>query len=281
MPEFKKFPKIERYDVVEFTITQKLHGSNAQVYIFETENGLDLLCGSRSRWITPEDDNFGFAKFVQNNKQDFMDTLGIGRHYGEWVGKGINTGEGLIDKQFFLFNWKRWVFIPLPENVRRIPLISHGHTFLYELDGRIECAMEDLKESGSKICPGYMKPEGIVIEINGVFYKKTFENEEVAWKCKEKSDNPFIGQVDVSHLLQPLRLEKLLSRDEKYVRDYPRSLPIICADYVNDLEEEGQFFENDEEQIKAIKRALGRKLFSFVKATVTSSAQPADLSKKD
>jgi hypothetical protein len=281
MPEFKKFPKIERFDKIAFTITQKLHGTNAQVYIFGTEGGFDLLCGSRSRWITPEDDNHGFAKFVHDNKEDFIAKLGIGRHYGEWVGRGINSGEGLNDKQFFLFNWRRWYDVDLPKRVHSIPLLRFGFTILSNFQDIIDFEMSSLKESGSKICPGYMKPEGIVIEINGVFYKKTFENEEVAWKCKEKSDNPFIGQVDVSHLLQPLRLEKLLSRDEKYIRDYPRSLPIICADYVNDLEEEGQFFENDEEQIKAIKRALGRKLFSFVKATVTSSAQPADLSKKD
>ncbi len=53
---FESFGKIERL-AQPITITEKVHGSNAQVFI--TEDGA-IQDGSRTRWITPEDDNYGF-----------------------------------------------------------------------------------------------------------------------------------------------------------------------------------------------------------------------------
>jgi hypothetical protein len=58
--EFQEFPKIARLSR-EIIITEKIDGTNAQILI--TEEG-DFLIGSRTRWITPQDDNYGFAKWA-------------------------------------------------------------------------------------------------------------------------------------------------------------------------------------------------------------------------
>ena len=130
-------------------------------------------------------------------------------------------------------------------------------------------AMNTLKTNGSFISTGYMKPEGVVIEINGKFYKKTFDLEEVAWTSNEKKEKLIVNNIDVTHLLQPLRLEKLLSRDERYLREYPRTLAEICKEYVADLEDENQISGLDHE-IQGIKKSLGRSLFPFIKSIVAS-----------
>src|ERR1700722_7041547 len=97
-PEFRSFGKIERIGKLYMSITQKIHGTNAQIYIDCEEGKYTIIAGSRTRWLTPEDDNFGFAQWVSENQVDLCLTLGIGRHYGEWCGKGINSGEGLNEK---------------------------------------------------------------------------------------------------------------------------------------------------------------------------------------
>lgn len=262
-PIHKKYSKIPYFDSIGMSITQKLHGTNVCVYVYEKEpDVIDLICGCRSRWISPENDHYGFAKFVLNNKQEFIDKLGIGRHFGEWVGKGINSGEGLSDRRFFLFNWEQWAEKPLPPSTFAVPVLYNG---ILSVDAVNE-SMNNLKRNGSYVVKGYMKPEGIVINIGGHLYKNTFDNNEISWKRVPKEDRLKREQkdVDISHLLQPLRLEKLLSQDEKYIREYPRSLPNICADYVKDLEEENQII-GDEDEVRLIKKAIGKRLFSFVK----------------
>ena len=88
----------------ECIITEKLDGTNAQICI--TEAG-DFLVGSRTRWITPEYDNFGFARWAHENRDDLM-TLGVGKHFGEWWGMGIQRNYGLTERRFSLFNVTRW-----------------------------------------------------------------------------------------------------------------------------------------------------------------------------
>src|SRR5262245_3083508 len=84
--EFQKFPKMGRLDQVYMTITQKIHGTNAQIVIKDGE----IRTGCRTRYLdaSKDNDNFGFDAFVQENKQEFIDKLGNGRFYGEWAGPG-------------------------------------------------------------------------------------------------------------------------------------------------------------------------------------------------
>lgn len=283
--EFKPFPKIQNLSKIEMVLTQKIHGTNAQIFIAEVPsnlvwfNGVEqvdpnvvtlegkhyiIRAGSRTRWIYPGDDNYGFAAFVDLHKEEFIRKLGVGQHFGEWAGPGINSGEGLSERVFVLFSW--WQFSPdreLPPSTTIVPLLYKGPFNLEVIDS----VMEDLKTNGSKLAPGFMRPEGVVVDVLGHKLKKVFNPEETQWKKPSKDRSQKVEGPDVSHLFQPIRLEKLLSRDERYLTGYPKTLPMICGDYVADLIAEGQI-TGDEDQQKAIRKAMGSQLFGFVKSFI-------------
>lgn len=100
---------------VELYGTVKLHGTNAGIgYRLTT----DLLWAqSRERIITPEDDNAGFAKYVETNKEFFKDLMADmcirfnvteAMIYGEWAGGSIQSGVAIakLEKQFYIFAMK-------------------------------------------------------------------------------------------------------------------------------------------------------------------------------
>ncbi len=271
--EFKEFSKITRLNNVRWAITQKMHGTNASVWIIpNAEGGIDFNVGSRTRFITPDDDNYGFARFVYENKDKFIELLGPGVHFGEWAGPGINSGEGLTEKTFFLFDhWKYPEGRPLPPRTRVVPVLAKGGGTQAV---PIEAVFMALKSNGSQAAPGFMRPEGIVVEINGMKMKHVFEAEETQWKKGSTHGKAATVQGDplpsVDHLLQPIRLEKLLSRDEALVRGMPDTLPSIVRLYVADLDAEGQL--EAAEDMKVIqKKALGKVVFGFVKAHIPQS----------
>ncbi len=177
IPEFTPFPKIARLSR-EIVITEKIDGTNAQIYI--SEEG-EIQAGSRTRWIYPEKDkdNYGFAAWVDANKTDLL-KLGPGQHFGEWWGKGIQRGYAEQQKRFSLFHVGRWGG-QTPENeppncCSVVPVLFRGP--LNSL--WVEDVIDDLRKTGSKASPGFMKPEGIVIfhSASGQLFKKTLEKDE-------------------------------------------------------------------------------------------------------
>jgi len=171
MSVFLPFPSIPRYSR-EIIVTEKLDGTNAQILI--TEDG-GFFTGSRNRWLSPEDDNFGFSTWAYEHKEDLM-ALGVGRHFGEWWGSGIQRGYGLTngEKKFSLFNVLRWDG-ECPSCCSVVPTIWRGTFDLFNA----EDVMEYLLENGSMAAPGFMNPEGIVIyhHVANVMFKKTFAND--------------------------------------------------------------------------------------------------------
>lgn len=169
--EFQKFSKIPRWsrDVV---VTEKIDGTNAQILI--TEDG-GFFTGSRNRWITPENDNYGFSRWAYEHQEELME-LGVGRHFGEWWGSGIQRGYGLEkgEKRFSLFNTSKWKDAR-PACCGVVPILWEG--VMDDID--IESIMLELKLEGSVAAPGYMNPEGIVIfhTAGGSLFKKTFEQD--------------------------------------------------------------------------------------------------------
>lgn len=123
-PEFRAFDKISRLNR-ECVVTEKIDGTNALVYVGEDGS---VLAGSRSRWITPEADNFGFARWVRAHEDELRAGLGVGRHFGEWWGSGVQRGYGLIngEKRFSLFNVSRWDIPERPACVGIVPVIYAG-----------------------------------------------------------------------------------------------------------------------------------------------------------
>jgi hypothetical protein len=264
MTEFQGFPEITRL-AQNVTITEKIHGTNAQVRIEESPSGTVVLAGSRTRWLTPEDDNYGFARWVQDNREGLVGTLGPGTHFGEWFGSGINSGYGYTNgrKRLALFNTHRWAgLLPEGADLTVVPVLYSGPW----RPGVVEEAMAQLREGGSRISNGrFDKPEGVVVRFDraGALFKQVFEAEETGWKDmrRDRPPEPDVDRAAVLALYQPVRLEKLLSRDERWLREYPRSLPGIVGAYVADMEKEAQFEGVDERAVRSAKRGL----FSWVK----------------
>lgn len=266
--EFKEFPKIQQLEKIHLRITQKINGTNAQIVIFETENGFNLKCGSRNRWITPDDDNFGFARFVYENKAEFIEKLGIGSHFGEWCGPGIQSSEGLSVKTLVLFDhWKFPSDRPLPPNTVTVPVL-----YLGKFDSKvIPETIEKLKTEGSLLVPGFMRVEGAVVNIGGVSYKYVFDAEETAWTKKTRPSKESLPEVkDFTYLMQPIRLGKILSKDERLQKEFPGSIVKIADLYIHDLIEEEQITKDD---LDFHKKEIRRQVCSFVKSEVMPPIQ--------
>lgn len=174
MSEFIGFPKIARF-AREAIVTEKIDGSNGSIFI--AEDGVTMLVGSRTRWITPEQDNFGFAAWCEKNRAELL-KLGPGRHFGEWWGSGIQRGYGLTngERRFSLFSVSRWGDpATRPACVGVVPLLWRGP--MDEMP--IADLLGDLQKTGSYAAPGFMKPEGIVIfhVAAGVSFKRTLEKD--------------------------------------------------------------------------------------------------------
>lgn len=172
-PEFVEFPKMARFSR-EIIVTEKIDGTNAQVWI--SDDGADIMAGSRSRWIHPGEDNFGFAAWVNANRDELL-KLGPGRHFGEWWGSGIQRGYGLAkgERRFSLFNVSRWAD-ERPACCHVVPTLYRG---LFDQEA-IEAALADLAANGSRAAPGFMKPEGVVVfhVAGNVGFKRTIEKDD-------------------------------------------------------------------------------------------------------
>ena len=190
--DFQDFPKMARLsrDVI---VTEKIDGTLAQICIDDDGN---VLAGSRTRWITPTEDNFGFAAWVEAHRDDLL-KLGPGRHFGEWWGAGIQRGYGLKEKRFSLFNATRWAahdhsLRPIqsqdprtpPKWQERPPLCCGVVPVLLQgpfCTDAIDTCIQLLREHGSWAADGFLKPEGIIVfHIAGhVGFKKTIEKDEM------------------------------------------------------------------------------------------------------
>ena len=188
--EFREFPKMARLSR-EVIITEKIDGTNAQIFI--GDDGKTMLVGSRTRWITPADDNHGFAKWAEAHRDELL-TLGPGRHFGEFWGCGIQRGYGLKEKRFSLFNTQRWALHGTePKTYPTMdPRVTRTQDVLPPCCGLVpvldRCIFDNhsvdswlhyLQTTGSVAAPGFMKPEGVVVfHIAGnVGFKKTLGND--------------------------------------------------------------------------------------------------------
>lgn len=182
-PEFRAWPKIPRLSR-DCVISEKIDGTNACVVI--SEDGAQIAAQSRTRIITPENDNYGFAKWVNVYREDLL-KLGPGYHFGEWWGPGIQRGYGVAKKTFSLFNTSRWIESEaqrIDEKQQVVPACCKVVPVLCRdiFDTRIIAnVLMDLVIRGSVASPGFMRPEGIVIfhTAAGTYFKKLTEGDEL------------------------------------------------------------------------------------------------------
>lgn len=206
--EFQEFPKMARLSR-EMLVSEKIDGTNAQVlittliedgwfgipYIVANIHGRMIQAGSRTRWITPADDNHGFAAWVRDHAEELLG-LGDGRHFGEWWGAGIQRGYGLKEKRFSLFNATRWAahdqtLLSIqsqdpraqPKWQERPPDCCGVVPVLYKgpFDtAAVDRCIESLRLTGSVAAPGYLLPEGVVVfhTAGNVGFKKTIDKDD-------------------------------------------------------------------------------------------------------
>lgn len=211
MIDFKGFPKIARLSR-RVVVTEKIDGTNAQICIVkykadedvDTDGCIDawmeddhmffMYAGSRNKWIFPSNDNYGFAKWAQANRKELRQ-LGVGQHFGEWWGKGIQRNYGLEARRFSLFNTIRWCrHNEEPQQILKadpsvikyqdvLPICCDLVPVLY--DGvfdtvAIDQVLQNLKLEGSVAKRNFMNPEGIVVfhEASNTGFKKTIEKDD-------------------------------------------------------------------------------------------------------
>lgn len=174
--EFQAFPKIPRLNRT-VVITEKIDGTNACVGV--TDSG-KVFAQSRTRIITPDKDNFGFAAYVEENADKFAEILGPGRHFGEWWGRGIQRGYNRPDRYFSLFNTHRWGDVDLTgvPNLTVVPVLD-----IYDgthLTIAVQACLRELQDLGSEAAPGFMDPEGVVVyhTASGQMFKATVTGDE-------------------------------------------------------------------------------------------------------
>lgn len=198
MALFKKFPKIQRLNR-EVIVTEKIDGMTAGVHVTPVDN-IEQWEGPFVKHVRLGDDEFivqasskthllsanpsahhNFVGWVQENARDLVEGLGVGSHWGEWWGQGINRNYGLTENRWSLFNVSRWaeswhihgdaIRRPLLENAEQryapmccyvVPVLARGLPADSE-DNAVEVAINDLVKNGSRAVPGFKKPEGIVV----------------------------------------------------------------------------------------------------------------------
>lgn len=179
-PEFKKWPSIVRLSSEVCFITEKIDGTNGVIFVPD-DSSQPVLAGSRERWVTQadgvalRDDNFGFGRWVQE-RADALRRLGPGFHYGEFHGAGIQRKYGLPDKRWASFEyWRDDIQIP---DVCVVPILYAGEP----VEGIFQQTLDALIAAGSRLYPGFMKPEGIVITYKNMRetrFKKLCENDRI------------------------------------------------------------------------------------------------------
>ncbi len=206
--EFAPWPSISRLNK-EAIYTEKINGTNAAVVVEryhagETDRtnlvdvvGLDgvqygVWAQSRKRFITPGDDNFGFALWVYENASKLAYILGEGRHFGEWWGSGIQGGYGLPkgERRFSLFNVRRWEdYLTHERGHELIPQLYLVPVLCKDMFSteKARACVDALRWAGSFASPGFMKPEGVVVfhTASQTPYKTFLENDDIPKSLQE------------------------------------------------------------------------------------------------
>jgi len=210
---------------VSFTGTVKLHGTNAAIVIDSERN---ITVQSRSREITVENDNAGFAAFVAGLPKSIIDGFSSDvAIFGEFAGGNIQKGVAInsLPKMFVIFAIKylegdgkwtdisKWSFPTELLNSNGIYIINQFPTFEIEIDfNSPEFATEKLQEitlEVEKECP-----VGKYFGVSGV-------GEGIVWQAvgchgrdhvfKVKGEKHSVSKVKT---LAPVDIEKLQNVQE-------------------------------------------------------------------
>lgn len=179
------------------TITEKLDGTNAAVVIY---NG-QVTAQSRKRIITPEDDNYGFAKWVEKNADALKETLGYGYHYGEWYGEGIQKNPlGIEGKRFALFHATKYTQdngfnLSRVEGLETVPLLHHGQCNMWTIPEIIQ----DLDIYGTKVKGAKTVPVPVPGLEEVLFHRAASAEGIIVWNNETKTRTKILLENDAFH----------------------------------------------------------------------------------
>ncbi|MDH6123847.1 MULTISPECIES: RNA ligase family protein [unclassified Kitasatospora] len=188
MVDFVEWPKTPRL-FREICITEKIDGTNAALHIVENPDlpgTYSITAQSRKRIVTPDSDNYGFARWAHANASELIELLGPGLHFGEWWGRSIQRTYGTDKRAFSLFNVDRHKDTKAVIDgvyVQPVPVMYQGPFS----DAPVRACLTFLKTHGSLAVPGFGDPEGICVwhSQSRKVYKVTLDNSDAG-----KWENP-------------------------------------------------------------------------------------------
>lgn len=183
MTEFVPWPKTKRL-FREIVITEKIDGTNAAIHVDEA--GYAVATQSRNRLITPEADNYGFARWVYEHAAELGMLLGPGVHFGEWWGRGIQRNYGLSERRFSLFNTA--THAALNATVGDVPVGPVPVLYVGPFSERkITEWLDEMADLGSVAAPGFTNAEGVCIfhtQTRNVFKVTLDANDAGKWEAR-------------------------------------------------------------------------------------------------
>lgn len=222
-----------------FTGTVKLHGTNAGVCYDPATD--EVWAQSRSRNITVDKDNAGWAFFVESHKgalKLLLKAHGNGKDivslFGEWCGGNIQKGVAItgLDKMFVIFECKvgeAWVDLEESSigdaNIDNLYSISNFQTYSVDIDfedpSKSVNGLSDLTLQVEEECP-VGESFGVSGVGEGIVWSCTYKEQKLRFKVKGekhssskvkklvKVDVEKIENIDnfVEYAVTPNRLEQ-------------------------------------------------------------------------
>lgn len=217
--QFRNFIKTMQYlgwRKINLIGTVKIHGTNSSVGLDLKDNS--LFYQSRNRVLSLDDDNYDFAKYIEDNKSEFLkifdeiknkintekyDSIII---YGELAGKGIQNKVAVsqIDRFFAPFSIvgvnkdtvdELDVKLSINESIRFYPIETFGvYNVQLDLDN-VHLAQQEIKDltiSVENECP-----VGKYFGVSGTGEGIVFTDETKQYSFKSKGEKHSVSKVKV------------------------------------------------------------------------------------
>lgn len=214
---------------IQYEGTAKIHGCCSSIRI-EGDKIYKVTCQSRNNEITPENDNYGFAKFITGLGDEVFDELRtmFGTNiviHGEWAGKGIQDTVAVcqLEKFWTIFRVQeitedeekgRWISIQDKDfsilNKHRIFNVRQFGIFNLEIDFEHPAEsinkMNELTLQVENECPvgKFFGISGIGEGIVWASPVPEYQNSKFVWKTKgskhSKSKVTKLANVDVEKM---------------------------------------------------------------------------------
>ena len=217
--QFRNFIKTMQYlgwRKINLIGTVKIHGTNSSVGLDLKDNS--LFYQSRNRVLSLDDDNYDFAKYIEDNKTEFLkifdeiknkintekyDSIII---YGELAGKGIQNKVAVsqIDRFFAPFSIvgvnkdtvdELDVKLSINESIRFYPVETFGiYNIQLDLDN-VHLAQQEIKDltiSVENECP-----VGKYFGVSGTGEGIVFTDETKQYSFKSKGEKHSVSKVKI------------------------------------------------------------------------------------